>query len=706
MEAFHHITKLAKYMFFITSIFCCFIVSATTVAEQYRLDVIAELPTFTSSNIVTVVPLPAESNNKNENQYLLADTTGALSILKDTRFNAISRLPLSDQPPIQQIKLTALTLHPSFSSKDQSGYQTFFTAHIEPTKTNNNVARLTIIENPKQLPFDAVITQWKFDHTKENHLDTKQRREVMRIAVPTNTHQIQQVAFNPYSKSWHDDYGLMHIALSDNKSASTNYTKNAENALYSGVILRINPAKFGLRNYIVPNDNPFMKKRELNNEIFILGAQKISFFAWSKQYHTALLIQHMYNNNQLLVIANRGADWRQEHQDKNIFSLAKNQGSTSKILPYNGRNLKSLSGHLLYLSNSSKYWQLSTIDTPAQLLADEKQRSLHQETIEFGNNVIPSSNKVKLLFNHHKEPLLLDITDKKLYLLTSNKTLASTEDKENKEGNLIKQPDTANTNAYGVLLLILLVMIILVLFYRLRPRNNNVKAKLRSQFARFDINEAQTVLSFYKRHKSEVCFQLAITDIVESEISLNNASLSVINKNDGNGYNPQRENELRASFQNEHRHKLINDEVRQVHLCLTDKHGKIHIVCLYLRKGNQRLTKAKYLNVLESIIDWSWLVAAQLNPHAMGKREIKVTPAVQVVKSTKSAPPIVNELPEEKTTEIPQQVKDELHNIAIHDSQLISSLDKLVNLKQQGFLNEEEFSLAKAKILSDITQNK
>ena len=49
---------------------------------------------------------------------------------------------------------------------------------------------------------------------------------------------------------------------------------------------------------------------------------------------------------------------------------------------------------------------------------------------------------------------------------------------------------------------------------------------------------------------------------------------------------------------------------------------------------------------------------------------------------------------------------EELHNITIHDSELINSLDRLADLKQKGFLNEEEFSLAKAKILSDITDNK
>ena len=68
--------------------------------------------------------------------------------------------------------------------------------------------------------------------------------------------------------------------------------------------------------------------------------------------------------------------------------------------------------------------------------------------------------------------------------------------------------------------------------------------------------------------------------------------------------------------------------------------------------------------------------------------------------------PVNVQKPEAKEPEIIKQTQEELHDIAVHDSELINALDKLVNLKQKGFLTDEEFSLAKAKILSDMTSNK
>jgi len=72
----------------------------------------------------------------------------------------------------------------------------------------------------------------------------------------------------------------------------------------------------------------------------------------------------------------------------------------------------------------------------------------------------------------------------------------------------------------------------------------------------------------------------------------------------------------------------------------------------------------------------------------------------------KKAPANPEPEPEIELTSETTKTSSELHDIAIHDTELINSLDKLANLKQQGFLTEEEFSLAKAKILVDITRSK
>ena len=203
MEIFYYPRKMVKPAFSIMFINSCLFSSLTAVAEEYHLNVLAQLPTLSAVNNIAVIPLPIKNNN--EHKYLLADETGELSLLNGTQLLSLSRLPLSDRKDIDLVKLTALTLHPSFSLANKTGYQTFFTAHIETAKQNNNMARLTLLKSPTTLPFDAVITQWKYDSAISTKIDAKQRREVIRIAVPTATHQINKIAFNPYNKVWHDD---------------------------------------------------------------------------------------------------------------------------------------------------------------------------------------------------------------------------------------------------------------------------------------------------------------------------------------------------------------------------------------------------------------------------------------------------------------------------------------------------------------------
>ena len=700
MEIFKQNKKGLRKSLSLLAMLYCFLFSLFAAAEQYRLDVLAELPSLDSTNIVAFTPVPSATTQSA--QYFIANENSDLFLLDGTSLSTLTNLQLTQQDPQILEKLTAFTLHPNFSLPDQPGYQTLYTAHIETAKINNNIARVTVLADPVPLPFDAVITQWQLSINKT---ESPKRREVIRIAVPSATHIIQKIAFNPYSKNWHDDYGLLHIALSDN---AKNQTALPQAPLYSGVILRINPAKFGLRSYLVPNNNPFLKTHDVNNEIFILGSQKIISFHWSKQSFAKLFVQHIYDNKHLLAKASKGADWRINHQEKHISFLTLSKTSMSRVFPYSGRNLKDLWGNTLYLSQSSNGWQLTRLSPPTEHRLEGENEQQNQAVWLFGHNEIPIENKVKLLADQLGEPLLFDLTNKKLLTFSAVEILPpAAEDNINNE-DLEKITKDKNSDTYGSLLLIIFVMVMAVIFYRLRPINKAAKAQLNKQFARFNMDDSKIMLSFYKRHQPEVDSRLAVADIVESEISLNN-----INGNNDNGYNLQQESRLRASFVSEHRNKLIDDQIRQVHLSLTDKNGKVHIVCMYLRKGNQRFTKAKFFDILENILDWNWFIAKQLNPQATEKRKIKVlatSPSAKVISQAQHKDQIANQekeleakLKQERADKA--EINNELHNIAVHDSELINSLDKLANLKQKGFLSDEEFSLAKAKILVDITRN-
>ena len=117
----------------------------------------AELPTLDSKNIVTIIPLPS-STTTNSNQYFIANENSDIYRLDNKKFSPLANFQLTKKTNQVFEKLTAVTLHPSFAISGQPGYQTLFTAHIE-TATINNVARITVLEEPTALPFDAVITQ-------------------------------------------------------------------------------------------------------------------------------------------------------------------------------------------------------------------------------------------------------------------------------------------------------------------------------------------------------------------------------------------------------------------------------------------------------------------------------------------------------------------------------------------------------------------
>jgi len=702
MEVFKHSNKLCSTLLSLIAIVACFLSSFSTFAKQYHLDVLAELPTLDAKNIVAFIPVPSATTKKN--QYFIANENSDLYRLSGTSLSPLVNLQLTKETNQNFEKLTAITLHPSFAISDQQGYQTLFTAHIETAKVNNNIARITVLENPTPLPFDAVVTQWQLPI---NNNELPERREVLRIAVPSVTYAIQKIAFNPYSKAWHDDYGLMHIALSNSADVQK---KQPQPALYSGAILRINPAKFGLRNYMVPNDNPFLKNSDVNNEIFILGSQKIISFHWSKQNFTQLFIQHIYNNKPLLAMASKGTDWRVNHQKKYVSSLPMNKSAPNKIIPYRGKNFKDLSGSNLYLLKNNKGWQLTRLDNPAEQNIKAEGGHNKQTVSLFDSNLLPLKNEVSLFTDHQNEPFLLDITNKQLLTFADGEQLPQSSEDEANEDSQNQITEDESTNAYSTLLLTLFFIVTAVIFYRLMPRNKATKKKLRKQFARFEIDKNKNMVSFYKRHQTEIDSQLAITDIVESEVLLNNFSLSIINADTDNGYSLQQETKTRAGFTGEHRNKLIEDEVRQVHLSLTDNNGKSYLVCMYLRKGNQRFTKVKFFDILEKVIDWNWFIAKELNPQATEERQVEIltTPPpakVIVPKVAKKKAPASPE-PEIELTSETTKTSSELHDIAVHDTELINSLDKLANLKQQGFLTEEEFSLAKAKILVDITRSK
>lgn len=47
-------------------------------------------------------------------------------------------------------------------------------------------------------------------------------------------------------------------------------------------------------------------------------------------------------------------------------------------------------------------------------------------------------------------------------------------------------------------------------------------------------------------------------------------------------------------------------------------------ISLYMREGNNRLTKTSYKDIIEQLINWCWLINAVLNPQNAEKRRITI----------------------------------------------------------------------------------
>jgi hypothetical protein len=269
------------------------------IANNLELSVITSLSKVALKNDQWLSVLPVIGD---KNQYFIATKAGVIYQLNNNEIaqSAFFYLKLALENP-SIIALTAITLDPSFSYRDRDGYHTFYTAHTEASQ--NTRSKLSPKNIKINLPFDAVIMRWQISSVRNTIPRLIQQHEVMRIAISGQQENIRQLSFNPYLAPWHNDFGLLFIAL-----ARSDALKNE--ALYDGAILRIKPEKQGLNNYTIPADNPFTNTADIHNEIVFIAGQNTENFDWIKNSAPNLLVQFNQPDANVLITANIGDDWR------------------------------------------------------------------------------------------------------------------------------------------------------------------------------------------------------------------------------------------------------------------------------------------------------------------------------------------------------------------------------------------------------------
>jgi hypothetical protein len=692
------------------------LLSVTVFAKDtnYLLNKIAQL-----ENVQSDAPqwLQLVTHPNNTQQYFIINKTGQMYFVDDRdSVHPILDLSTNNLQNSSSIKLTAIELHPNFALRNQTGYGTFYTAHLEVLDENIRTKRIQERKDDLILKFDAVITEWQFSSANYQKIDLNTKREVLRIAVPDEKMTIRQLSFSPFTKSWNDGFGLLYIAL--------NGEKKWQKPLYSGVILRVNPTKFGLRNFTVPSNNPYLKNSNVKDEIYLLGGQNIKQLIWPDKNSEEILVSHRYNGKSLLSLINGQNDWRDKMPKNIIFQDDK---TIKYTLLYRGSLLPNLRNKLLLLTQANQELFIESLnikpsDNKSMPVENESQKEWQFTTQKVANN-----HEISFSENRNGEVLILDKITGSIYQLSQmfiNKTAPA-------EKNVsISEKKEESTNSIFILFI---VMVVIGMGGYLFNRNNiSAKSIVRKQFAHIELSESQQQIGLYHRHNNSIDTIVDIADIVVFEVKLNNNVITVINQEASHGFNHEKEQDLRDIFEKEQVKKLIDGEIRQISLSFTDTHKKNYTVCLYMRKGSDRVTKKTYSVVIDDLIDWCWLIAEKIN--AQGTKDRKKKPVISsepeidsvmkkynqtslynqhaAIRPTKHEPlkPLQNsedDLPQENTEAVVEaekkaEVVDQRNPNNTINTELVYALEKLVDLKKQGFLTLEEFTKAKENLISSL----
>lgn len=698
---------------------CLLITSSARCANkenQYLLQKIAQAPQSKTKKNQWLLLLNQPGNSQ---YYYLANKRGKIYQLEqDSPDNISLLLDLQSFPATTPVlKLSAFTLHPNFSLRDQTGFGTFYTAHVEKHTANNKTKRLAGPTVTVPLAFDAVITEWQLDLAKK--VDKSRRREVLRIAIPTVKSNIRQLSFNPHSKPWNEGFSQMYISLSQSP-------KLRQHPLYSGAILRIYPQKNTTENYSVPHDNPHYASDKMDKTLYLFGAGQIKQFIWPDKHASRLLISHQYNFNDTIrhwiSYSDGGEDWR-KHAPKTFLHQSKSDLSANSLLVYRGQNSPALRNKLLLLSKNNQnkqYWQLDSLSR--EIVSDTgnvtQQKILPSPTLEWQlRQQALQANHLTLYRDNRGELLFFNEDSGAIYQLFQQDIMYGSQESE--------QSTLSTIVMFCVILLFSLGIYVL---YQVKIQQKSAKSLVRREFSNLALTGDKLALNLFKRHQRGVDKVIALTDIKQCQLLLGDLVIATINTTLGHGFTEQQEQALRKIFHNEQIAKMIDGKVRRISLIINTSEKNKYVICLYLRKGSDRITKNSYFEVIDNALDWCWTIANEINTKQTEKRTFraKITttniaeanpkaydntplhrkaanippliPRYSIIDNVKSTDVAEFTLTEQDDDKLPHRHDNTALESARIETDLVNALEKLVKLHQQGFLTADEFEQAKAKL--------
>jgi hypothetical protein len=692
--------------------------------KQLLLQKIAQAPQFSADKNQWIQLFEQPGNSQH---YYLANKKGQIYQLEQDSPKSTTLLvdlPLLF-PKNSILHLDSFTLHPNFSRRDQAGFQTFYTAHVEDVQGSNNQNRMHESKISTPLIFDAVIIEWQLNAAKQ--VDPKTQREVMRIAIDSPENGINQLSFNPYIKSWQENFSQLYISLSASQ-------KMKRYPLYSGAILRIQPWESITGSYSVPHSNPYYANEHINKAIYMFGAGQVQQFIWPDRYSTQLLISHqsLLNNTKELKLSysNGGDDWRQK-TSKALTSKNTKAPLPNNLLVYRGQNAPALRNKLLLLTNNKQQWQLNSLPleiTVEQIKGRDQKDSvssppsspiiewqLDQQELQANQLSLYRDNRGELLFFNEDTGIIYQV-----FQQDSSQTLPKNE--------------SSSSNTATLFFVILLCLLISYITYQIKYQQKSVKSLVRREFATLALTEDKLAINLFKRHQRTPEKSILLQDINQCQLLLNDLVITTINATLEHGFNAQQEKKLRDIFHTEQIPKMVDGKVRSISLVLGTKGKGKHLICLYLRKGSDRITKNSYFEVIDNALDWCWLIANKINGEHTGQRalnpRVSATVAAQTDHKSHDHTPLhtqaaisrpnnvgtvaisndaatqAGELLKSQKISISQSQLEQhdMHEVEVAkvEADLVNAIEKLGKLQQQGFLSDDEFSQAKAKLLARL----
>lgn len=680
----------------VSLIFCTHLHAYQQTLNKLSLSAIADLSPVNlhENEWHTILPITGS-----DSEYFLATNNGKIYTLTDDKITVKPFLNIAKKLKASNIMaLTAMAVDPSFHYRDRNGYSTFYTAHIE-TKNNLQNKRLTDASIDKKQPFDAVIMRWKVNKSASQTITVASQHEVFRIAIHQPDESIKQLSFNPYTEPWHEDFGLLFALLS-----RTDDEVAAKQAIYSGTVLRIKPERFGLQSYTIPKNNPFIQQDSIRNEIVTIANRKVQNFDWIKQGQSTLLIQLAEKESSDFIHAKLGDDFRLSapRTIQTLEASSQQKKQNGKVIIYQGRALQALWGKVLQLNKVENDWFLQASAFGSKTLPGALSMA---NSYSLPN--ISIQEKLTLYTHNNNELLVLAHNQQRLYAIEGNI------EKANITVAKVATSKQENENSYALFFILFVIACAITSLFYLKFRAKRQQHFLYSQWANFDIDTTNKILSLYSRHNKIIEKTIELSAIKSSELLLNNLVISTISANDGQGFNNEFEKQVLASFAKEHQLKMTNDKQRKIQLRLTDISDNTLVFCLYYRVGNIRHTKLRYSEVLNKVIDWNWLFAAYINAKHTSKRKMRVKHEIiqsaSPVNTSQQTKPLPEQPISHKETLKTEQQQNQYPTSKVdlsanQDAELVMALEKLVEMKKQGFLNDDEFNIAKAKIISDLVK--